>query len=131
MNRLILLIPVVTLIVSGCVKPPIQGRLDPYPADQIHFASDDLRKHTAVGTPTAQRDPNGNILYVTVPIRAATDLELHVDYRVTFFNKAGQVLSKTSWFTRTLAPNVPDYITVSAGTAPQAADFQMDFRYAQ
>src|SRR5436190_2126272 len=27
----------------GCVKPPIEGRLDPYPVSQIHFASKALR----------------------------------------------------------------------------------------
>lgn len=132
MNRLMIASPVVLLLIAGCgVKPPIQGRLDPYAANQIYFASSDLKNKTAVGTPIAQRDPDGNILYITVPIRSTTDLELHIDYRVKFFNKSGTVLSTTSWFTRTLAPNIEDYITVSAGTAPRAADFQMDFRYAK
>ena len=130
-NLLPLLIPLVALALTGCVKPPIEGRLDPYPASQINFASTDLKNHTAVGTPTAERDPAGNILHVTVPIRAATDLELHVDYRVKWFDKNGQQLSETSWFTRTLTPNVYTYIQVAAGTAPRAADFEMDFRYAQ
>jgi hypothetical protein len=118
------------LMVGGCVKPPIQGRLDPYEPAQIHFASKDLKNHTAVGTPTATRDDTGDILYIRVPIRAATDRELHVDYRVTFFDRNSQVLNKTGWFTRTLAPNVPDYITVNS-MGPRAADFQMDLRYAQ
>ena len=115
---------------AGCVKPPIEGRLDPYPASQIHFASNDLRNETAVGTPNTTRDDTGNILYITVPVRAATNKELHVDYRVTFLDKNGQVLNQTGWFTRTLAPNVPDYITVNS-LGSRAADFQMDFRYAQ
>jgi uncharacterized protein YcfL len=130
MNRLIASSIALSLLVVGCVKPPIEGRLDPYESQQIHFASKDLKGRTAVRTPTAQRDDAGNILYVTVPIRAATDKELHVDYRVTFFDKGGQVLNQTGWFTRTLAPNVPDYITVNA-LGPRAADFQMDVRWAQ
>jgi hypothetical protein len=132
-HRIALLLALTTggvLALAGCVKPPIEGRLDPYPASQIHFASKDLRDHTAVGTPNATRDDSGNILYITVPVRAATDRELHVDYRVTFLNKNGQPLNQTGWFTRTLAPNVPDYITVNS-LGSRAADFQMDFRYAQ
>ena len=114
---------------AGCVKPPIEGRLDPYTPSQIHFASKELRNETAVGTPNLTRDDTGNILFVTVPVRAATNKELHVDYRVTFFDKNGQTLNQTGWFVKTLTPNVPDSITVNSSGA-RAADFQMDFRYA-
>jgi hypothetical protein len=130
MKRMTTTLLSLVLLAGGCVKPPIEGRLDPYAARQIHFASKDLKNRTAVDTPTAQRDEAGNILRVTVPIRAATDKELHVDYRVTFFDQAGQPLNQTGWFTRTLPPNVPDYITVNA-LGPRAADFQVDFRWAQ
>jgi hypothetical protein len=128
MNRLIAIS--LALLLAGCVKPPIEGRLDPYDTAQIHFASDDLKKSTAVKTPIVSRDQEGNILHVTVPVRAATNKELHVDYRVTFKDHNGQVLNQTGWFTRTLAPNVPDSITVNS-LGPRAADFQVDFRYAQ
>jgi hypothetical protein len=122
-------IAILALAIVGCVKPPIEGRLDPYESKQIHFAQSDLRRRTAVGTPTAQRDDAGNILHVTVPVRAATDTELHVDWRVTFFDRNGQLLNQTGWNTKTLAPNTPDYITVNA-LGPRAADFQLDFRWA-
>ena len=128
-RRLLISLALLTMTATGCVKPPIEGRLDPYESKQIHFASDDLKRRTAVGIPTAQRDEEGGILYLTVPIRAATDTELHVDYRVTFFDRNGQMLNQTGWFTRTLAPNVPDRITVNS-MGPRAADFQMDFRWA-
>ena len=131
MTRSISLLSLLALILaSGCVKAPIEGRLDPYESKQIHFASADLKRRTAVGMPNAQRDDAGNILYITVPVRAATDTELHVDYRVTFFDRNGQVLNQTGWFTRTLAPNVPDYVTVNS-MGGRAADFQMDLRWAQ
>ena len=123
------LFAVAFVLAAGCVKPPIEGRLDPYEAEQVHFASPDLKRRTAVGTPTAQRDDAGDILHITVPLRAATDRELHVDYRVTFFDRNGQMLNQTGWLTRTLAPNVPDYIHVNA-LGPRAADFQMDVRWA-
>jgi len=130
MNRLPLIPILLAVFMIGCVKPPIEGRLDPYTPSQIHFASKELRNETAVGTPNLTRDTEGNILHVTIPVRAATNKELHVDYRVTFLDKNGQFLNQTGWFTRTLAPNVPDYIEVSS-LGPRAADFQMDFRYAQ
>ena len=130
MTRTISLLSLLALVLSsGCVKAPIEGRLDPYEAKQIHFANADLKRRTAVGMPNAQRDDAGNILYITVPVRAATDTELHVDYRVTFFDRNGQVLNQTNWFTRTLAPNVPDYITVNS-LGGRAADFQLDLRWA-
>lgn len=129
MTRPISLSLLTLLLATGCVKAPIEGRLDPYEAKQVHFASADLKRRTAVGIPTAQRDEAGNILHVTVPVRAATDTELHVDYRVTFFDRNGQVLNQTGWFTRTLAPNIPDNISVNA-MGPRAADFQMDLRWA-
>ena len=44
-------------------------------------------------------------------------------------DRNGQMLNQTGWFTRTLAPNVPDRITVNS-MGPRAADFQMDFRWA-
>jgi len=118
------------VILAGCVKPPIEGRLDPYTPSQIHFAQKELRNETAVGTPTASRDDTGNILYVSIPIRAATNKELHIDYRVTFFDKNQQMLNQTGWFTKTLSPNIPDTITVNS-MGSRAADFQVDFRYAQ
>jgi len=127
--RLLICLPLLTVIATGCVKAPIEGRLDPYESKQIHFASEDLKNRTAVGIPSAQRDAEGGILYITVPVRAATWQELHVDYRVTFFDRNGQQLSQTGWFTRTLTPNVPDSITVNS-MGPRAADFQMDFRWA-
>ena len=130
MNRLIASSIVFASLLAGCVKPPIEGRLDPYPTQQIHFASKMLKDETAVGTPVVSRDVEGNILYVTVPVRAATNKELHVDYRVTFFDPNRQELWQTGWFTRTLAPNIPDNITVNSPGA-RAADFQVDFRYAQ
>jgi hypothetical protein len=125
------LLPLVVLsMLAGCVSPPIQGRADPYPPNQINFASDDLRTHTAVGAPIVNRDPQGQILFVTVPIRAATNLQLYVDYRVTFVDAYGQVVWQSGWFTKTLTPNVFDQITVNS-PSPRAADFRVDFRYAK
>ena len=119
------------LALLGCdyVRPPIQGRQDPYVPAQMHFDSERLRRDTAIGTPNVTRDENG-LLYVTVPIRSAINKTLYVDYRVTFLDQGGQVVSRHGFFTKTLEPNTPDQIVVNS-TSPRAADFQIDFRYAR
>src|SRR4051812_22712129 len=117
----------IALALVGCdniVLPPVEGRNDPYDAKQVHFASEELRRDTAVGRPEFSRDKAG-LLFVTVPIRNATDVRLYVDYRVTFFDDNRQELSKTGWFTKTLESRTPDQITVNS-TSPMAADFQVD-----
>ncbi len=120
------------LAVVACneVKPTIQGRADPYDAQQIHFATEELRKDTAVGTPLPSRDDAGNILYVSIPIRSAINKNLYVDYRVSFFDQSGQLLNQTTWLSKTLEANTPDRIQVNS-LGPRAADFQVDFRYSR
>ena len=131
MKRLLML-PVLLVGLVGCnsVKAPIEGRQDPYTPSQVMFASKDLKNHTAVDAPRVARDETGGILNVTLPIRAATNLQLYVDYRASFFDRNGQLINQTTWFNKTLAPNVPDQITVNS-MSPRAADFQIDLRYAK
>ena len=126
-----LLIPFALLLI-GCdniVLPTVEGRNDPYDAKQVHFSNEELRRDTAVGRPTVTRDQSG-LMFVTVPIRDATDVRLYVDYRVTFFDQNRQEISKTTWFTKILEPRTPDQVTVNS-TSPNAVDFQVDFRYAK
>jgi hypothetical protein len=118
------------LILAGCgVRPTIQGRQDPYPASQVMYADEDLQRSTAVGIPVATRD-EGGILHVQVPIRSTTDRQLFIDYRYLFLDRNGQVIWKSAWRDKVLAPNVPDTINFNSTTA-EAADFQLDLRYAQ
>ncbi len=107
----------------------ILARADPYIPAQVHIASNDLRRHTAVGAPQVSRDDAG-LLFVTLPIQAASDQKLYVDYRVSFFDRNGSPLNQTAWVQKTLTPNVPDQITVNS-SSPRAADFQMDLRYSE
>lgn len=129
MNRLFVLSALLALVGCNTVKPPIEGRSDPYDRAQIHFDSDTLRRDTAVGQPLVVRDESG-MLVVTVPIRSARDNVLHVDYRVTFFDRNGVVVERYGPFTKTLDANTPDQIRVNS-TTTRAADFQVDFRYAR
>lgn len=119
------------LVLVGCnqVKAPIPGRADPYKPMQINYAQQDLADRTAVGEPIVSRDAAG-ILRVSLPIRAATDLQLYIDWRVRFFDQQGQQLYATNWQTKTLAPNVHDQIQANSLDA-RAASFQFDLRYAR
>jgi hypothetical protein len=125
-----LALPILSIGCADTVKEPILARQDPYQREQVHIASMDLRRHTAIEAPIMTRDDAG-ILFVTVPIRATTNRELYVDYRVTFFDRNGQpVYPQTSWLSKTLAPNVPDQITFNS-TTNRVTDFQMDLRYSK
>jgi len=123
----LLMIPVLGLLTVGCaVNAPIQGRADPYQASQIHFASDGLRNDTAVGRPILTRNES-DLLVVTIPVRSAVDHNIHVEYRVTFFDAAGVPIYNFGWFPKTLIANTPDQVVVNS-TDKRAADFQVDFR---
>jgi uncharacterized protein YcfL len=130
MKRL-LLIPAM-LAFTGCafVKPPIEGRLDPYVPAQVHLDSDALRRDTAIGAPVTTLNESG-LLSVTLPIRAASNKTLYVDYRVTFLDRSGTPVGPTLGpFTKTLEANTPDRIVVVSPT-PNVNDFQIDLRYAR
>jgi len=119
------------VILAGCgVKKPIEGRADPYPAGQVNFSNAILRDETTLSTPIATRDDVGNILRITVPLRSTTNQQLYIDYRASFFDRNGQLLSQSGWFTKTLTPNVPDSIIANSGS-PLAADFRIDIRPAK
>jgi hypothetical protein len=116
------------LILTGCgVRPPIEGRDDPYAPAQIHFDSDELRKDTAVKAPIVARDDFG-LLHITIPVRSAIDKQLHVQYRVTFFDLNHMILNQFSWMDKTLPANTPDRIEATS-VDKRAVDFQVDFRY--
>jgi hypothetical protein len=116
------------LALAGCgVNAPIEGRADPYAPAQVHFDSDELRRDTAIGQPILRRDEFG-LLHVTLPIRSAVDLQLHVQYRVSFFDSNRGMLDQQSWIDKTLTANTPDQIDVNS-VDKRAADFQIDFRY--
>ena len=130
MNRFFcwsVLVPVVATVIGCAVRPPIEGRDDPYDAAQIHFDSNRLRNDTAVGRPIVSRDEFG-LLHVTLPFRSAIDKQLHVQYRVSFFDRAHALLDQQGWQDKTLTANTPDQIDFNS-VDKRAVDFQIDFRY--
>ncbi|MGA2496276.1 MAG: hypothetical protein ABSH20_00960 [Tepidisphaeraceae bacterium] len=119
------------LMLAGCnqVTPPIEGRADPYPASQINLASQDLRDKTAISPPIVDR--RNGILFVTVPIRSASNYDLHIDYRVTFFSTNGSILYQGPWEPmQTLIHNVPSELRFNSTTS-EAADWRLDLRYSR
>jgi hypothetical protein len=123
----------VLMVAAGCrssVKPPIEGRAEPYGMPQITFASEGLRQSTAVTPPTVQRDDAGNLLFVTVPIRNTTSRAYTIDYKTTFLDRNGGYLSETGWLSVPLEANSPATIQVNS-TSPRASDFQMSIRRAK
>jgi len=119
------------LLAAGCaVREPIAGRADPYQRHQVNFADPDLANKTAVSPPMTER--RNGLLYVTVPVRSSVNRDLHVDYRVTFFNENGTPIEGPGLWTAgpTLIANTPSYIQFNSMTG-NAADFQLDLRYAQ
>lgn len=114
---------------GGCVTAPNYARNDPFVPAQIQISESDLRTKTAFAQPVVSRDAAG-LLFVTVPVRAATDLTLYVDYRTTFFDRNGRPIQQTGWLNKTLYPNVFDHIQINS-VSPDAADFEMDLRYAR
>ena len=134
MKRTILILCGVILssaILAGCgVKKPIEGRLDPYPYGQIRFADKELSDMTAVGVNGAQRDEAG-LLHLHVPIRSASNKQLHVEYRVIWLDQSGAPLNPDAgWMTKTLEPNVQDYIVTNSLT-PRATQFELSLRWAE
>jgi hypothetical protein len=133
MNTRLITCLTLTMLALGCadrVRAPIEGRQDPYAPPQVQFASNDLRKQTAVAAPELARDDTGNLLYVTLPIRSAVNKTLYVDYRVTFLDRAGRPVGPASWQTAVLQSNIAQRIT-SNSTSANAVDFQVDLRWAR
>ncbi len=123
-----IVVALITLWAAGCgVRPPIEGRDDPYAAAQVHFDSDALRRDTAIQRPVVARDEFG-LLHVTLPIRSAVNKQLYVQYRVAFLDLNHMVLDQYSWADKTLSANTPDRIQVNS-VDKRADDFQIDFRY--
>ncbi|CAN5447647.1 hypothetical protein BH10PLA1_BH10PLA1_00380 [soil metagenome] len=127
MKKLILL---TALMLAGCgVKPPIEGRNDPYRPPQITYTGESLRDDTAIGDMKATRD-SADILFVTVPVRATTNTSFYVDYRATFFDANGRPMSETGWAHKMLNANSFEYITANS-LSPGAKDFQIQLRRAE
>jgi hypothetical protein len=124
------LILLTALMLAGCgVKPPIEGRNDPYRTPQVEFVDQGLRDKTAIGDIKLTRDP-ADILLVTVPVRCAANDTFSIDWRITFFDANGRPMSETGWSQKMLNGNAFEYITANS-LSPGAKEFKMDLRYSK
>jgi uncharacterized protein YcfL len=128
--KLSLLLTALALVGCKHVNPPIEGRDDPFRSPQVTFADASLRDDTAISPPRLQRDDAGNLLHVTLPIRSAVNKTITVDYKVSWYDRAGAVLSETGWMAKTLEANTPETITMNS-TSDRAADFRIALRKAK
>jgi hypothetical protein len=115
---------------AGCgIKQPIEGRKDPYVPKQVNLAEPDLQRRTAFREPIVTR--RDGLLFVTLPVRAASDQNLHLDYRYTFFDQNGQILEETGWLAhKTLVSRLWTEIRFNS-IHQEAADFRVDLRYSR
>jgi hypothetical protein len=117
------------MLAAGCVKSPITGRADPFVSPQVNIADADLANSTAFLPPRTER--KDGLLFVTVPVRSASDYDLHVDYKYTFLNESGMPIDETGWIGgTTITRNSYTYIKFNS-TSANAADFHLQLRYAQ
>lgn len=72
-----------------------------------------------------------NLMQVTVPVRARSNQELHVEYKVVWLDASGRpVPPDLSWRPLRLEPRQPHNIIVNA-TSPKATDYNMQFRWSR
>ena len=80
--------------------------------------------------PSVTRTAN-NLMRVTLPVRALSNEDLHVEYKVNWFDGAGQpILPDTSWATLRLEPRQPAYVAVTS-SSPDAINYNIQFRWAR
>jgi uncharacterized protein YcfL len=123
-------------LLAGCasdVPPYTEARAERYAPPQVQVTGIDadlLRRATVVDAPITSRD-SADLLFVTVPVRNTSDQILHVQYRYNFTDQQGRPLPENiSWNRKTLQPGATERITFNS-TAPRAADFQLDLRFAR
>lgn len=121
-------------LASGCARgprPPLTPRGDAYGRAQIDVADAWLNDRVVFDSPIPTREPVGNILFVTIPVRNTTDRPIDMEYSARFFDANGQMLgSGTSWKPKRLQPRAPDQIEVNS-SSPRAKAFQVVFRRAR
>ncbi len=124
------LLGVLTLGTVGCTDP-IAGKGDPfieYPG--VTLSEDSLKEKLGFQKPIISRVDN-NLMRVTLPVRARSTEELHVEYKVVWMDEAGIPLRpEGSWTPLTLEKRQPTAITVNA-TSSDATKFNIQWRWSR
>ncbi len=122
-------------VLTGCQAPPTHpqpGLRDPaLPYSKVMINDDRLADSLRFDEPIVKRDEAGFIRSVEITVRAAAHAPLRVDYRPIFLDSAGAVLQpESSWHTKMLEMRVPERINMLP-TGLNAADFEIQFRWAR
>ena len=118
---------------TGCYTDtaPIGADVDDaidYP--QITLSQRSLEAALAFQKPVVTRI-DGDLLRVTVPVRARSNETLHVEYKVVWLDVSGNpVPPDLIWTPLRLEPRQPHNVVVNS-TSPQATDFNMQFRWSK
>ena len=123
-----------SFIGCGSEPPPSDGPASPMGEGMgpmhVVCTSTALARSTAVGPIVRTTDAAG-LMHLSVPIRAVTDGDITVNYRFTFTDaNHASVDEPVGWQTRTLHAGTFEHVD-GVAPSPQAADFELDLRYAQ
>ncbi|MBI1369584.1 MAG: DUF1425 domain-containing protein [Planctomycetes bacterium] len=122
-----------SMIVGGCNSDTsvIGGTYDEaraYP--KITLSQDTLQPALGFQEPVVTRTST-NLMSVTVPVRARSNEDLNVEYRIIWFDANHQpIRPEGSWMTVRLEPRQPTSITVTSSST-DAVDYNLQFRWAR
>ena len=126
--RSVLLMGIAAAMLAGCQsEAPLAARAEKYDYPWLMVGSQDLRANTMVNDARRTRDEAG-LLYISVPIRNTSDLQLYIDYRVTFYDKNQMPLPQEYRKTLTIPARGMREATANS-TSPKAESFQMELTY--
>lgn len=111
---------------------PNPGQLDPaLPYPRVMINDDELARGLRFEEPVVLRDEEGFIERVDLTVRALSVNTLKVDYRPVFRGPAGEIIQpETHWRTEFLEARVPERIVILP-PAPNAVDYEVQFRWAR
>lgn len=126
-----LIVALLSLLIVGCTAPP---RVDADP-DQAggypHIvAQDDLNDFLTYG-PVVVKHPNDQAMQISVTIRSLEDDRQRIQYRFTFFDKAGQPLTPQMDWRQTVLPGKIRRFLSATSLNAQAVDWRLEIRVAR
>ena len=119
------------LFAAGCHSDtsPIGAQSDPFTTyPNITLSQPSLTDAVKFQSPVLSRTTNNN-MQVIVPVRAASNETLHLEYRAIWFDATHRPLSpEMSWTPLRLEPRQPQQITVSSSSS-DAVDYNLQVRW--
>jgi uncharacterized protein YcfL len=107
---------------------PTYESVSTYP--KITLSQGSLAEAIRVGEPTLATVAN-DLLQLNVPIRAHSDDQLHVEYRVVWKDKTGKPIAPQSvWTGIKLAPRQPQNL-IATSTSKEAVDYNLQLRWSR